>query len=153
MFCVNGAFDPGSGRSLLALHLQGNIPLDEYGSQPVLCRASDILDAINECYRDEVNIDEVMTHLDVTGIEVVQARVEKDISEISEMAEGSPVISLTNMILLKAIRDGASDIHLEPQPGKFQVRIRIDGLLYELMSPKIEMHRRWFSAAEGDGES
>jgi type IV pilus assembly protein PilB len=108
--------------------------------QPVLCRAADILDAINECYREEVNIDDVMTSMDVSGIELVKANLERDITEITEMAEGSPVISLTNMILLKAIRDRASDIHLEPQPGKFQVRIRIDGILYELMAPKIEMH-------------
>lgn len=43
-------------------------------------------------------------------------------------------------VLLKAIRDGASDIHLESQPKKFRVRVRIDGVLYELMSPRIEMH-------------
>jgi type IV pilus assembly protein PilB len=47
---------------------------------------------------------------------------------------------LTNSVLLKAIRDGASDIHLEPLPGKFRVRIRIDGVLYELMSQRYEMH-------------
>ncbi len=108
--------------------------------QPVLCRTDDILDAIHECYRQEVNIDEVMTSMDVSGIEVVQTTQERAVSEIAEMAEGSPVINLTNMIMLKAIRDRASDIHLEPQPGKFRVRIRIDGLLYELMAPKIEMH-------------
>jgi type IV pilus assembly protein PilB len=44
------------------------------------------------------------------------------------------------MILVKAIRDGASDIHVEAHPGRFRVRVRIDGLLYELMSPKVEMH-------------
>lgn len=108
--------------------------------QPVLCRANDILEAINECYRDEVNIDEVMTSLEESSIEVIQDTRERAVSEIVEMAEGSPVINLTNMILLKAIRDGASDIHVEPQPGKFRIRIRIDGLLYELMSPKMEMH-------------
>jgi type IV pilus assembly protein PilB len=44
------------------------------------------------------------------------------------------------MILLRAIRDGASDIHIEPQRGKFRVRVRIDGVLYDLISPKIETH-------------
>jgi type IV pilus assembly protein PilB len=108
--------------------------------QPVLCRANDIVEAIHECYQQEVNIDEVMSSIDESSVEVVQAETEKDIGELAEMAEGSPVINLTNMILIKAIRDGASDIHVEPQPGKFRVRVRIDGVLYELMSPKIEMH-------------
>ena len=65
--------------------------------------------------------------------------MQQEISELAEMAEGSPVINLANMILLKSIRDGASDIHIEPQPGKFRIRVRIDGMLYELMSQKIEM--------------
>ena len=108
--------------------------------QPVLCRKDDIIEAIHEAYKAEVSIDEVMASFDEAEIELVENPTEKEISEIAEMAEGSPVISWTNMILLRAIRDGASDIHLEPQPGKFMVRLRIDGVLYELMSPRLEMH-------------
>ncbi|CAB1083169.1 hypothetical protein JY97_02850 [Alkalispirochaeta odontotermitis] len=111
-----------------------------YKVQPVLCRAADIIDAINECYQEEMSIDDVMKSLEDSEIEVIQGRAEDEISELSERADESPVIHLTNMILIKAIRDGASDIHIEPQPAKFQVRIRIDGLLYELMSNRLEMH-------------
>ena len=108
--------------------------------QPVLCRADDILDAIHECYQKEVSIDDVLARMDESEIEVVSTAFEREISEIAEMAEESPVVNWTNMVLLRAIRDGASDIHIEPQAGKFQVRLRIDGVLYELMSPKLEMH-------------
>ncbi len=108
--------------------------------QPVLCRADDIIDAIHECYQKEVSIDDVLARMDESEIEVVSTASEREISEIAEMAEESPVVNWTNMVLLRAIRDGASDIHIEPQPGKFQVRLRIDGVLYELMSPKLEMH-------------
>ena len=52
----------------------------------------------------------------------------------------SPTILFAHPQFLKAIQDGASDIHIEPMVNKFQVRIRIDGVLYEHMSPKIEMH-------------
>ena len=108
--------------------------------QPVLCRADDIVEAIHDCYQKEVDIDEVMSSIDESSVELIQDVPEKDVNELAEMAEGSPVINLANMILLKAIRDGASDIHIEPQPDKFRIRVRIDGILYELMSPKIEMH-------------
>jgi len=107
--------------------------------QPVLCRADDILTAINNYYDQKIQFDEILTDLNGDDIEIVGAASEKSVSEIAEMAEGSPVVNLTNMILLKSIRDGASDIHLEPQPDKFRIRIRIDGVLYELMSPKREM--------------
>ena len=108
--------------------------------QPVLCRADDILDAIQECYQKEVSIDDVMARMDESEIELVHTAFEREISELAELAEESPVVNLTNMVLLRAIRDGASDIHIEPQADKFQVRLRIDGVLYELMSPKLEMH-------------
>ena len=108
--------------------------------QPVVCRTDDILEAIHECYQQDVSIDEVMTSFDESAIEIVHTTSEKEISELAEMAEGSPVINLGNMILLRAIRDGASDVHIEPQRGKFRVRIRIDGVLYDLISPNIEMH-------------
>lgn len=108
--------------------------------QPVLCRADDIIEAINECYQEEVDIDEVMNSIDESEVEVIHAAAETEISELAALAEGSPVINMTNMILLKAIRDGASDIHIEPQSTKFRIRVRIDGMLYELMSPKKEMH-------------
>jgi type IV pilus assembly protein PilB len=107
--------------------------------QPVLCREADISEAIDTYYQDEMNIDEIMNSIDDSGVEVIQSGAEREVSELAEMAEGSPVINLTNMILLKAIRDGASDIHIEPQPSRFRIRVRIDGVLYELMSPKVEM--------------
>ncbi len=108
--------------------------------QPVLCRTDDILEAIHEYYREDVDFDEVVNKIDDADIELVQSITEKEITELAEMADDSPVINLTNAVLLKAIRDGASDIHIEPQRKKFRILVRIDGLLYEFMSPKIEMH-------------
>ncbi len=108
--------------------------------QPVISRAEDILDAIPQAYQDNISIDDLMTDIDDSGIDIIEGREEKEISEIAEMAEGSPVINLVNMILLKSVRDGASDIHIEPQPGKMRVRARIDGMLYELKSQKIDFH-------------
>jgi type IV pilus assembly protein PilB len=108
--------------------------------KPVICRASDIKEAIDQAYQEDVNIDEMLASVDDSSLDVVEIKTEKEISEIAEMAEGSPVINMTNMILLRGIRDGASDIHIEPQKDRFRVRIRIDGVLYNLMTPKIDMH-------------
>jgi type IV pilus assembly protein PilB len=108
--------------------------------QPVICRAEDILEAIPQAYRENVSIDDLMDSVDDSGIDVIESRSEKEISEIAEMAEGSPIINLVNMILLKGVRDGASDIHIEPQEKKMRVRVRIDGILYELKPQKIDFH-------------
>jgi type IV pilus assembly protein PilB len=108
--------------------------------QPVACRTDDILEAIHECYQMDVAIDDIMDNIDESEIKLIQDVSEEEIRELAEMADGSPVINLVNTILLRAIRDGASDIHIEPQRGKFRVRVRIDGILYDLISPKIDMH-------------
>ena len=114
--------------------------ITELEVQPVICRSSDIIEAIHECYREEVSIDEVMSGIDELDLEVVEATTDREIDELAEMAEGSPIINLTNKILLRAIRDRASDIHIEPQKLLCRVRVRIDGLLYKFMSLKMEMH-------------
>ncbi|MBE0557401.1 MAG: Flp pilus assembly complex ATPase component TadA, partial [Proteobacteria bacterium] len=140
LFCVRGKLTLATADPSTPFIFKEVSRITNMEIQPVVCRTDDILDMINECYRAEMDMAEVMTNLDTMGIEVMQAGKEKAISEIAEMAEGSPVINLTNIILLKAIRERASDIHLEPQAGAFRVRARVDGLLYELMSPPIEMH-------------
>ncbi len=108
--------------------------------QPALCRTDDILDAIKEYYREDLDMEDVMSKVEDVNLEVVTSITEKETTELAEMAEGSPVVNLTNTILLKAIRDGVSDIHFEPQRKKFRILVRIDGLRYDFMSPKIEMH-------------
>jgi type IV pilus assembly protein PilB len=140
MFRVNNVLTLGVADPLAYFVFDEVSKITNLEVQPVICRVDDIENAINECYREDVNIDEVMSSFDESAIELVQATTEREISEIAEMADASPVISLTNSILLKAIREGASDIHIEPQRGRFRVRARIDGVLYELMSPKLEMH-------------
>lgn len=108
--------------------------------QPVLCRAEEIIKAIHQAYQENVSIDDLMHSEDESGVSVVESRAEIEISEIAEMAGESPVVNLVNMILIKGIRDGASDIHIEPQSEKMRIRVRIDGLLYEMKSSKILFH-------------
>jgi type IV pilus assembly protein PilB len=108
--------------------------------QPVACRENDILKAIHECYQMDVTIDSVMDSVDESELEIIKEVSEEEIKELAEMADGSPVVNLVNTMLMRAIQDGASDIHIEPQRRKFRVRVRIDGILYDLISPKKKMH-------------
>ena len=58
-----------------------------------------------------------------------------DLADQEAMANSPPVIKLLQYILFQAIRDRASDIHLEPFENDFKIRYRVDGALYELESP------------------
>lgn len=58
-----------------------------------------------------------------------------DLEDRQAMAAAAPVVKLLNYILYQAIRDKASDIHLEPFEAEFKIRYRVDGMLYELEAP------------------
>jgi type IV pilus assembly protein PilB len=58
-----------------------------------------------------------------------------DLEAVLEASEDNQVIKLLNLVLLQAIRDHASDVHLEPFEHEFKIRYRIDGVLYEMVPP------------------
>lgn len=60
---------------------------------------------------------------------------EIDLEELYRATEEAPVIKLVNLMLTDAIKKGVSDIHLEPYEKAFRIRFRLDGALYEVMSP------------------
>ena len=103
--------------------------------QPVQCRQSDIEEAIEEFYTDSsMGVDDLMDGLSESDIQVVKSEYE-DLSMVEEMAEGAQVINLVNYIILNAIKDGVSDIHIEPDARISRVRCRLDGVLQEMMTP------------------
>ena len=108
--------------------------------QPVLCRSSEIAAFIAEYYGKTMEVDEFLSTLDQTDMEVVEDRSHASLSELEEMAEGSPIINLVNVVVLNAIKEGASDIHIEPDRKRMRVRYRVDGILREVMSNKMELH-------------
>src|SRR5688572_793026 len=83
-----------------------------------------------------------MEEMSVAGADDVE--VLDDLEEISaeslERQGGeAPVIKLVNVVLMSAIQKGASDIHIEPYEKEFRVRYRVDGILYNIMSPPMKM--------------
>ena len=58
-----------------------------------------------------------------------------DLTSVEALAESAPVRKLLNMVLLLAIRDGASDIHFEPFEHEFRIRLKADGVLQEMVPP------------------
>ena len=105
----------------------------------ILARGEDILKCLGDGEDDVFMAEEFLQEAD-SDFEIVENLVPDDYSTIDEMAAGSPVIKLVNSLINRAIRDGASDIHIEPGRAKSRIRFRIDGLLYEVMAPRIELH-------------
>ncbi|MCG3125198.1 MAG: hypothetical protein CHACPFDD_00013 [Phycisphaerae bacterium] len=108
---------------------------------PVLALASNIAE-FQEKYRGtQVNVQSFLTTLTESKVEVVESDTSADeSSDINRLVEGSPIVNLVNLAIMTAIRDNASDIHVEPERGGTRIRYRVDGVLQELMSPPHGMH-------------
>ena len=65
---------------------------------------------------------------------------DSSIGHLREIASEPTVVNLVNLILLNAIRDRASDIHVEPYENKLKVKYRIDGILHEMPTPPKHLH-------------
>ncbi len=108
-------------------------------AKPVLARQEDILKLVDDNSSLGEMPDDLL--LDVgDDFEVMESALTDDHAAIDEIASGSPVINLVNSLIHRAVRDGASDIHIEPFRNISRVRFRIDGVLYEVMTPKVELH-------------
>jgi len=72
------------------------------------------------------------------GVEVLEELQEISAEALAKQGEEAPVVRLVNVVLMSAIQKGASDIHIEPYEKELRVRYRIDGILYNIMSPPMK---------------
>ena len=80
-------------------------------------------------------VQEMRSQKDAVDPDTISFDTNLDATSLKELANQAPVIKLLNLILLQAVKDQASDIHLEPFEREFKVRYRVDGTLYEMSPP------------------
>jgi type IV pilus assembly protein PilB len=91
-------------------------------------------------HADLVSLDTIDFDLDrIEDVEIVEDNEEIDLSTLSRISEDAPVVRLVNVLLVDALRRGASDIHVEPYEKELRIRFRIDGVLYDVMRPPLKM--------------
>lgn len=102
----------------------------------------EILKAIDQYYRIGLSVSEAISDITAEDIPTGSVRIaeeeeeeEINIGELRELGEEAPIIRMVNAVVMQAIRDRATDIHIEPQERELRVRYRVDGLLHEAMTP------------------
>ena len=110
--------------------------------RPVLALAPNIREYIAKYRGGDVNVDAFLTSLETSDVEVIERETVDDgpMTNLDKMVAGSPIVNLINVLLLSAIRDKASDIHVEPEKKGTRIRNRIDGVLRDVMRPPPGMH-------------
>jgi len=107
---------------------------------PVAAPASEVRDALGSAEQDSQQaLDDILKEASDAELEIAKDTTsddeDVDIEQMLESAEDAPVIRIVNMILVEALRKGASDIHIEPFEKQLRLRYRIDGILHEMPSP------------------
>ena len=117
--------------------------------QAVIAPESSIIEAIDKYYGSSTGIeaqkflDEIELSED-SMVELIETK-EDDGSSDGDIDEDAPAIKLVNLIFNDAIIKGASDIHFEPYEKVFRVRLRIDGVLHEYMTPPMNLKNKVIS--------
>ncbi len=116
----------------------------------VVAEPSQVAAAIEKAYGKEQNVmASILKEIEEGGLVPAKGKQARrsgatgsavtDLEDVEEMANAAPVKKLLNYILYQAIRDRASDIHLEPFEDEFKIRYRVDGVLYELEAPPLHL--------------
>jgi type IV pilus assembly protein PilB len=115
--------------------------LTNFNVEVVVAGEAQIERALERAYGSEAEAtyDDVMQGFDETDIAFGDDEESVNVLDLEKSAEEAPVVRLVNLILVDAIKKGASDIHIEPYEKMFRVRMRIDGQLYEMMKPPLKL--------------
>ena len=102
--------------------------------KPVIASQDVIIDTINSVYNRTPENDAVMSELDEENTDLLDQNFE-EVQDLLDSDDEAPIIRLVNQLLVRAVKQGASDIHIEPFEKELLVRYRIDGVLYTIMTP------------------
>jgi general secretion pathway protein E len=105
--------------------------------KPVLSTAAEIDKVVNHYFDEHTDTAaQVIEDLDEEEIGILSPMsVPEEERDLLDVANEAPIIKLINLIVSGAVKDRASDIHIEPFEKDLRVRYRIDGVLYEVLKP------------------
>jgi general secretion pathway protein E len=111
--------------------------------QPVVVPAEVITQAINHAYDQATttSAQDLMIDLDEERLDQVASELaSSEPRDLLEADDAAPIIKLVNGLLSQAVKDRASDIHIEVFEQELVVRFRVDGMLYDVLSPPKRFH-------------
>lgn len=104
---------------------------------PMISTEKAVTDCLNNIHAQmKGSMEEILRETDVPDLELTKDGDEEiNLDKLVESSEEGPVIKIVNLLLLQAIKDRASDIHIEPFEKKVRIRYRVDGVLYDSTAP------------------
>jgi general secretion pathway protein E len=124
--------DPSNYEPLDDLRMLFGMPV-----HPVVVPLEILNDAINRSYDQATTTtaQDLMIDLEEERLDVVANELAQEPLDLLDSDDAAPIIKLVNGLLSQAVKDRASDIHVEPFERELLVRFRVDGMLYDVISP------------------
>jgi general secretion pathway protein E len=124
--------DPSNYEPIDDLHIMFGMPINT-----VVVPGQVLDDAINRAYDQAATTTaaDLMIDLEDQGLDAVASEVANETQDLLESDDAAPIIKLVNGILSQAVKDRASDIHIECFENELVVRFRVDGMLFDVISP------------------
>ncbi len=124
--------DPANYEPLDDLHVMFGMPINS-----VVVPGQVVDDAINRAYDQAATTTaaDLMIDLEDQGLDAVASELANETQDLLESDDAAPIIKLVNGILSQAVKDRASDIHVECFENELVVRFRVDGMLFDVISP------------------
>ncbi len=124
--------DPSNYEPLDDLRMLFGMPV-----HPVVVPPEVLNDAINRSYDQATTTtaQDLMIDLEEDRLDVVANELAQEPLDLLDSDDAAPIIKLVNGLLSQAVKDRASDIHIEPFERELMVRFRVDGMLYDVISP------------------
>jgi general secretion pathway protein E len=129
--------DPSNYEALDDLHVLFAMPI-----QPVVVPGEIMNEAINRAYDQATTTtaQDLMIDLEEERLDVVANELAQEPRDLLESEDAAPIIKLVNGLLSQAVKDRASDIHVEVFERDLVVRFRVDGMLYDVLTPAKRFH-------------
>jgi type IV pilus assembly protein PilB len=110
-----------------------------YNVLPSVTTETELMSAVEQYYGVRGSLEEVIHKAE--GTEIGLTKGEEELPETLErIASEAPVVQLVNLLIAQAVRDGASDLHIEPDEDVLRVRMRVDGVLHEVTKLELKLH-------------
>src|ERR1700676_1917588 len=124
--------DPSNYEPLDDLHVMFGMPINT-----VVVPGQIVDDAINRAYDQAATTtaQDLMLDREAQGLYAVASELANESRDLLESDDAAPIIKLVNGVLSQAVKDRASDIHIECFENELVVRFRVDGMLYDVISP------------------
>ena len=121
--------DPWNIFALDELRMKTNLTIE-----PAVAAEIEIKKALDQYYGAKGTIEELIKTIDEEKLGIKEGE-EIELKKLEGIIEEPVVIKLVNLTIMKAVQEGSSDIHIEPEEEVLKTRFRVDGMLHEVSSP------------------